>query len=92
MTPADINGFAFPCEALTLVYSHTALSILDSAMGNSLKHCQLQQDPRYKAMWAWWPRWRDLERNFAQNHAQKKDVLAIPIGGYFFAVQFKAQF
>jgi hypothetical protein len=29
-------------------------------------------------------RWRNLERNFAQNCAQKKDVLAIPIGQYFF--------
>jgi hypothetical protein len=33
---------------------------------------------------AWRPRWRNLECNFMLNCAQKKDVLAIPIGQYFF--------
>ncbi len=53
MTPKEVNGFAYLCEALTLM-DHTpmeALSVLDQATGKSLEHRQLHTDLRYKPTW-----------------------------------------
>jgi hypothetical protein len=51
MTPKEIGGFAYLCEALNGVDSPNACSVLDSSMGEFLEHCQLRHDPRYKVTW-----------------------------------------
>jgi hypothetical protein len=53
MKPAEVDAFAFLCEALTLEDGPglLALSVLDPATGKFLEHRQLCQDPRYKATW-----------------------------------------
>jgi hypothetical protein len=53
MKPAEVDAFAFLCEALTLEDGPglLALSVLDPATGEFLKHRQLCQDPRYKDTW-----------------------------------------
>ena len=53
MKPAEIDAFAFLCEALTLEDGPglSALSVLDPATGEFLEHRQLRRDPRYKATW-----------------------------------------
>jgi hypothetical protein len=53
MKPADVDAFAFLCEALTLDNGPglSALSVLDPATGKFLEHHQLRGNPRYKATW-----------------------------------------
>jgi hypothetical protein len=53
MNPAEEEGFAYLCEALTLEDSPEplALLVLDPATGKFLEHRQLHQDPHYKANW-----------------------------------------
>ena len=51
MTTNEIGDFAYPCEALNEVDRPTACSVLDSATGEFLEHCQLRRDPRYKITW-----------------------------------------
>jgi hypothetical protein len=51
MHPAEIDGFAYLCQALTQMSSLQALSVLNPSTGEFLKHCQLHRDPRYKATW-----------------------------------------
>ncbi len=53
MKPAEAEGFAYLCKALTLEDGPEplALLVLDPATGKFLEHCQLRQDPRYKATW-----------------------------------------
>jgi hypothetical protein len=53
MKPAEVDAFAFLCEALTLEDGPglLALSVLDPATGEFLEHCQLCRNPRYKATW-----------------------------------------
>jgi hypothetical protein len=53
MKPAEVDAFAFLCEALTLEDGPglSALSVLDPATGEFLEHRQLRRDPRYKATW-----------------------------------------
>jgi hypothetical protein len=51
MKPAEVEGFAYLCKALTLEVSPepSALLVLDPATGKFIEHRQLRQDPRYKA-------------------------------------------
>jgi hypothetical protein len=51
MQPAEIDRFAYLCQALTYVSSLEALLALDPSTGEFLEHCQLQRDPCYKATW-----------------------------------------
>jgi hypothetical protein len=51
MLPAEADGFAYLCQALTLVGGPEALLILKPSTGKFLKHRQLLPDPRYKATW-----------------------------------------
>ena len=51
MQPAEIDSFAYLCQALMLVGSPEALLVLDPSTGEFLEHCQLCRDPRYKATW-----------------------------------------
>ncbi len=53
MKPAEVDAFAFLCEALTLEDRPglSALLVLDPATGKFLEHRRLCQDPRYKATW-----------------------------------------
>jgi hypothetical protein len=51
MHPAEIEGFAYLCQALAQMSSLQALSVLNPSTGKFLEHCQLHQDPRYKATW-----------------------------------------
>jgi hypothetical protein len=53
MKPAEVDAFAFLCEALTLEDRPglLALSVLDPATGKFLEHRQLCRNPRYKATW-----------------------------------------
>ncbi len=53
MKPAEVEGFAYLCKELTLEDSPetSALLVLDPATGKFLEHCQLCQDPCYKATW-----------------------------------------
>ncbi len=51
MQPAEIDGFAYLCQALMHVSGPEALSVLDPSTGKFLEHCQLHRDPRYKATW-----------------------------------------
>jgi hypothetical protein len=53
MKPAEVEGFAFLCEVLTLEDGPglLALSVLGPATGKFLKHHQLCRNPRYKATW-----------------------------------------
>jgi hypothetical protein len=51
MQPTEIDGFAYLCQALSLVGSPEALLVLDPSTGEFLEHCQLCRDPRYKATW-----------------------------------------
>ncbi len=53
MKPAEVDAFAFLCEALTLEDEPglLALLVLDPVTGKFLEHHQLRRDPRYKATW-----------------------------------------
>ncbi len=53
MKPAEVEGFAYLCKALTLKDGPepSALLVLDSATGKFLEHHQLRQDPRYNSTW-----------------------------------------
>ncbi len=53
MKPAEIDTFAFLCEALTLEDGPglSTLLVLDPATGKFLKHRQLCRNSRYKATW-----------------------------------------
>jgi hypothetical protein len=53
MKPAEVDAFAFLCEALILEDGPglSALSVLDPATGEFLQHRQLRRDPRHKATW-----------------------------------------
>jgi hypothetical protein len=51
MQPAEIDGFAYLCQALMHVSGPETLSVLDPSTGEFLKHCQLRCDPCYKATW-----------------------------------------
>jgi hypothetical protein len=53
MKPAEVDAFAFLCEAVTLEDGPglLVLSVLDPATGKFLEHRQLCRDPRYKATW-----------------------------------------
>jgi hypothetical protein len=51
MPPTEVEGFALLFQALTLVDSPAALSVLNPSTGEFLKHCQLHHDSRYKATW-----------------------------------------
>jgi hypothetical protein len=51
MHPAEIDGFAYLCQALTQMSGLQALSELDPSTGKFLEHRQLHHDPRYKATW-----------------------------------------
>jgi hypothetical protein len=53
MKPAEVEGFAYLCKALTLEDSPEplALLVLNPATSKFLEHHQLRQDPRYKATW-----------------------------------------
>jgi hypothetical protein len=48
MKPAEVDAFAFLCEALTLEdgFNLSALLVLDPGTGKFLEHCQLRRDPR----------------------------------------------
>ncbi len=53
MKSVEVDGFAYLCNALMLEDSPgpVALSVFGPATGEFLEHCQLQQDPHYKATW-----------------------------------------
>jgi hypothetical protein len=51
MQPAEIDGFAYLCQALTHVSVLEALLVLDPSTGKFLEYCQLRHDPRYKTTW-----------------------------------------
>jgi hypothetical protein len=51
MHPAEIDGFAYLCQALMQMSGLEALLMFDPSTGKFLKHCQLCRDPRYKATW-----------------------------------------
>jgi hypothetical protein len=52
MQPAEIDGLAYLCQALTQYVSGLeALLVLNPSTGEFLKNCQLCCDPRYKATW-----------------------------------------
>jgi hypothetical protein len=51
MQPAEVDGIAYLCQALTLVGGPEALLVLDPSTGKFCKHRQLSRDPRYKATW-----------------------------------------
>jgi hypothetical protein len=51
MQPAEIDGFAYLCQALMPVSSPEALSVLGPSTGKFLEHCKLRHDPRYKTTW-----------------------------------------
>jgi hypothetical protein len=51
MHPAEIDGFAYLCQALMHMSGLQALLVLNPSTGKFLKHCQLHRDPRYKATW-----------------------------------------
>ena len=51
MQLAEIDSFAYLCQALTFVDGPEALLVLDPSTGEFLKHHQLRCDPRYKATW-----------------------------------------
>jgi hypothetical protein len=52
MHPAEIDGFAYLCQALMMQMSSLqALLVLDPSTGKFLEHRQLRRDPRYKATW-----------------------------------------
>jgi hypothetical protein len=51
MHPAEIDRFAYFCQALTQMSGLQALLVLGPSTGKFLEHCQLQCDPRYKATW-----------------------------------------
>jgi hypothetical protein len=51
MQPAEFDGFAYLCQALTQVSGLEALLVLDPSTGKFLEHRQLCCDPRYKATW-----------------------------------------
>jgi hypothetical protein len=51
MQPAEVDGFAYLCKALTLVGGPEALLVLNPSNRKLLEHCQLCPDPHYKATW-----------------------------------------
>jgi hypothetical protein len=51
MPATEVLGFAGLCQALSLLDTPAALSVLDSSTGEFLEHRQLRRDPRYKATW-----------------------------------------
>jgi hypothetical protein len=48
---AEIDGFAYLCQALMQVSSLEAILVLNPSTGKFLKHCQFCRDPRYKTTW-----------------------------------------
>jgi hypothetical protein len=48
MHPAEIDGFAYLCQALTQMSGLQALLVLNPSTGKFLKHCQLRCDPATK--------------------------------------------
>jgi hypothetical protein len=51
MHPAEIDGFAYLCQALTQMSNLQALLVLNLSTGKFLEHLQLRRDPHYKATW-----------------------------------------
>jgi hypothetical protein len=51
MHPAEIDGFAFLCQALMQMSGLQALSVIDPSTDIFLKHHQLRHDLHYKATW-----------------------------------------
>ncbi len=51
MHPAETDGFAYLCQALTQMSSLQALLVLDPSTGEFLEHCQLHRNPCYKVTW-----------------------------------------
>jgi hypothetical protein len=51
MHPAEIDGFAYLCQASTQMSGLQALSVLDPSTGKFLEHHQLHRDLLYKATW-----------------------------------------
>jgi hypothetical protein len=52
MHHAEIDRFAYLCQALMQISSLQALLVLDPSIGKFLEHCQLHRDPPcYKATW-----------------------------------------
>jgi hypothetical protein len=52
MTSKEVNGFGYLCAVLERVESSSAaLSVLNPATGEFLKHCQLPCNPWYKTKW-----------------------------------------
>jgi hypothetical protein len=53
LSSKEVDRFANLCSLLGKIdcFDPSALSVLDPATGEFLKHCQLCRDPRYKAIW-----------------------------------------
>ena len=51
MPPTEVAGFTGLCQSLSMLDIPVALSVLDPSTGKFLEHCQLRQDPSYKATW-----------------------------------------
>jgi hypothetical protein len=51
MTIDEVAKFALLCTSLLQVDVLLALSVLNPSIGESLQHCQLHCDPRYKTTW-----------------------------------------
>jgi hypothetical protein len=51
MHPAEIDRFAYLCQALTQMSGLQALLVLNPSTGKLLENCQLHPNPCYKATW-----------------------------------------
>jgi hypothetical protein len=51
MHSAEIDGFAYLCQALMQMSGLQALSVLNPSISIFFEHRQLRRDPRYKATW-----------------------------------------